>query len=116
MLEQAKEILSWYDNMREPVPAWYSKGYYLQYMDNIPFKLKSAFDFSFVKEYGTVFRIYDDQDSGNICFGTEKDGQRTLDRVFRRSCRAVQRRSCGCCCKAEKRPADLQRTEARKPD
>lgn len=76
VLDQAKEILSWYDNMREPVPAWYSKGYYLQYMDNIPFKLKSAFDFSFVKEYGTVFRIYDDQDSGNICFGTEKDGQR----------------------------------------
>ena len=29
-----------------------------------------------MKEYGTVFKIYDDQDSGNICFGTEKDGQR----------------------------------------
>lgn len=48
----------------------------LQYMDGIPFKLKSAFDFSFMKEYGTVFKIYDDQGSGNICFGTEKDGQR----------------------------------------
>ena len=23
-----------------------------------------------------VFKVYDDQDSGNICFGTEKDGQR----------------------------------------
>lgn len=42
----------------------------------IPFKLKSTFDFSFMKEYGTVFKVYDDQDSGNICFGTEKDGQR----------------------------------------
>ena len=49
---------------------------YLQYIDSVPFKLKSAFDFSFMKEYGTVFKIYDDQDSGNICFGTEKDGQR----------------------------------------
>ena len=39
----------------------------------IPFKLKSTFDFSFMKEYGTVFKVYDDQDSGNICFGTEKD-------------------------------------------
>lgn len=29
-----------------------------------------------MKEYGIVFKIYDDQDSGNICFGTEKDGQR----------------------------------------
>lgn len=25
-LNQAKEILSWYDNMRTPVPAWYHKG------------------------------------------------------------------------------------------
>lgn len=76
MLNQAKEVLSWYDNMRNPVPTWYFKGYYLQHIDSIPFKLKSAFDFSFMKEYGTVFKIYDDQDSGNICFGTEKDGQR----------------------------------------
>lgn len=76
MLNQAKEILSWYDNMRNPVPTWYFKGYYLQYIDSIPFKLKTAFDFSFMKEYGTVFKIYDDQDSGNICFGTEKDGRR----------------------------------------
>lgn len=76
MLNQAKEVLSWYDNMRNPVPTWYFKGYYQQHIDSIPFKLKSAFDFSFMKEYGTVFKIYDDQDSGNICFGTEKDGQR----------------------------------------
>lgn len=76
MLNQAKEVLSWYDNMRNPVPTWYFKGYYLQYIDGIPFKLKSAFDFSFMKEYGTVFKVFDDQDSGNICFGTEKDGQR----------------------------------------
>ena len=47
-----------------------------QYVDAIPFKLKSPFDFSFLREYGTVFKVYDDQDSGNICFGTEKDGQR----------------------------------------
>lgn len=76
MLNQAKEVLSWYDNMRNPVPTWYIKGCYLQYIDSVPFKLKSAFDFSFMKEFGTVFKIYDDQDSGNICFGTEKDGQR----------------------------------------
>ena len=76
MLNQAKEVLSWYDNMRNPIPTWYLKGYYLQYADAVPFKLKSAFDFSFLSEYGTVFKVYDDQDSGNICFGTEKDGQR----------------------------------------
>lgn len=75
-LNQAKEVLSWYDNMRNPIPTWYFKGYYLQYIDGIPFKLKSAFNFSFVSKYGKVFKVYDDQDSGNICFGTEKDGQR----------------------------------------
>ena len=76
MVNQAKEVLSWYDNMRNPVPTWYFKGYYLQYINEIPFKLKSAFDFSFLSEYGRVFKVFDDQDSGNICFGTEKDGQR----------------------------------------
>ncbi len=76
MLNQAKEVLSWYDNMRNPIPTWYCKGYYLQYVDGVPFKLKSAFNFGFLSEYGTVFKVYDDQDSGNICFGTEKDGQR----------------------------------------
>lgn len=78
MLNQAKEVLSWYDNMRNPVPTWYFKGYYLQYIDGIPFKLNSTFDFSFMKEYGTVFKVYDDQDSGNICFGTEKDEKKLM--------------------------------------
>lgn len=76
MQNQAAEVLSWYDNMRNPVPSWYFSGYYLQYIDGIPFKLKNTFDFNFLKEYGRVFKVYDDQDSGNICFGTEKDGQR----------------------------------------
>jgi aminoglycoside phosphotransferase (APT) family kinase protein len=26
MLNQAKEVLSWYDNMQNPVPTWYSEG------------------------------------------------------------------------------------------
>lgn len=75
MCNQAKEVLSWYDNMKNPIPTWYFKGYYLQYIDGIPFKLKSAFDFSFLNEYDRVFKVFDDQDSGNISFGTEKDGQ-----------------------------------------
>lgn len=47
-----------------------------QYIDGVSFKLKSAFDFGFLSEYGTVFKVYDNQLSGNICFGTEKDGRR----------------------------------------
>ena len=73
---QAKDVLSWYDNMNNPIPAWYIKDYYLQYMDGVPFKLKLPFDFSFISKYGRVFKVFDDQDSGNICFGTEKDGQK----------------------------------------
>lgn len=76
MRKQAADVLSWHDNMRNPIPAWYFPGYYLQELDGILYKLKKAYDFSFLKEYGRVFRVFDDQDSGNICFGTEKDGQR----------------------------------------
>lgn len=76
MLNQARDVLAWYGNMKNPVPTWYFEGYYMQYTDGIPFKLKSSFDFSFLHEYGTVFKVYDVQDSGNICFGCEKDGQR----------------------------------------
>lgn len=76
MRRQGKEILEWYDNMQRVIPGWYFKGYYLQAIDGIPYKLKAAFDFTFLSRYGTVFRIFDDQDSGNICFGTEKGGER----------------------------------------
>jgi len=76
MINQANDVLKWYDNMKNPIPTWYFEGYYLQFMDEIPYKMKSFYDFSFINKYGKVFKIFDDQDSGNICFGTEKDGQR----------------------------------------
>ena len=31
MLNQAKEVLSWYDNMRNPVPAWYKGDFGKQF-------------------------------------------------------------------------------------
>jgi len=76
MMNQAKDVLSWYDNMSNPVPTWYLKDFYIQYIDGIPYKLKSPFDFSFLSKYGKVFKVFDDQDGGNVCFGTEKDGKR----------------------------------------
>lgn len=76
MLNQARDVLRWYDNMQNSVPGWYFKGYYLQSIDGVPYKLKSPYDFSFIGKYGKVFKVFDDQDSGNICFGTEKDGQK----------------------------------------
>ena len=44
-------------------------NFYTQWIDGVQFKLKSPYDFSFLAKYGKVFRIFDDQDSGNICFG-----------------------------------------------
>ena len=69
-----KEALSWFDNMNSLVPSWYLKDFYIQWIDGVPYKLKSPFDFSFLNKYGKVFKVYDDQDSGNICFGVA-DGE-----------------------------------------
>ena len=44
-----------------------------QYIDGIKYKMGAEFDFSFLKKYGTVFKVFDDQDSGNICFGMKSD-------------------------------------------
>ncbi len=46
-----------------------------QCIDSIPFRLKSPHAFPFLKDYGQVFKVFDDQDSGNICFGV-RDGER----------------------------------------
>lgn len=76
MRRQAAEVLVWYENMQNPVPNWYRKDVCLQSLGGIPFLMKKPFDFGFLAEYGDVFCIFDGQDSGNICFGTEKDGTR----------------------------------------
>ncbi|KLU72553.1 MAG: hypothetical protein RHS_1794 [Robinsoniella sp. RHS] len=47
-----------------------------QKIDGIEFKMGKEFDFSFLKKYGKVFKVFDDQDSGNICFGIESQGGR----------------------------------------
>ena len=45
-------------------------------VDDITFELKSDFDFSWLSKYGRVFCVFDQQDSGNICFGVEQNGQK----------------------------------------
>lgn len=76
MKDQAKDVLNWFDGMKNPVPNWYLKDFYIQYINQIPYKLKSPFDFTFIEQYGEVFKIYDDQDSGNICFGVKNGAKR----------------------------------------
>lgn len=43
----------------------------IQYIDGMPVRLAAPFDLSCLAAYGRVFRVFDDQDSGNLCFGMD---------------------------------------------
>ncbi|MDM5188861.1 serine/threonine protein kinase [Bacillus sp. DX4.1] len=45
-------------------------------IDDVSFKLKEYQDFEWLIRLGKVFCVFDQQDSGNICFGIEKDGEK----------------------------------------
>ncbi len=82
MIRQSQKLVQWLENKNDPFPDrhffpdWYLKDFYIQYMDGIPYKLKTAYDMSFIRQYGKVFKIYDDQDSGNLCFGVQQGDRR----------------------------------------
>lgn len=42
----------------------------------ISFELIAGFDFLFLKDYGEVFKVFDMQDSGNLCFGVQTGSQK----------------------------------------
>ncbi|KGR78284.1 protein kinase domain-containing protein [Ureibacillus manganicus] len=41
---------------------------------NMSFQLKEKHNFEWFQEFGSVFMVFSEQDSGNISFGVEKDG------------------------------------------
>jgi serine/threonine-protein kinase len=45
-------------------------------VDGVYFRVGELHDFLFLSEIGRVFRTFDAMDSGNICFGVERDGKR----------------------------------------
>lgn len=45
-------------------------------IDKVNFQLREDHDFNWLKSLGAVFCVFDQQDSGNISFGVEKDEQR----------------------------------------
>jgi serine/threonine-protein kinase len=45
-------------------------------IDEVTFQLKEDIDFSWLQKLGYVFAVFDQQDSGNICFGVERVGQK----------------------------------------
>ena len=53
----------------EPTP-------HLEHIDGVAVRLRAPHDLSFLGRWGTVFRVFDEQDSGNLCFGAERDGTR----------------------------------------
>lgn len=40
-------------------------------LDDVSFQLAAPEDFGWLKKYGTVFKVWDQQPSGNICFGVD---------------------------------------------
>lgn len=47
-----------------------------QTWNQITYQIRKPFDFSFLKRYGEVFRVFDQQDSGCICFGVQNGEER----------------------------------------
>ncbi|MBA2174227.1 serine/threonine protein kinase [Halobacillus locisalis] len=45
-------------------------------IDHVTFNLQEPHDFSWLSSLGTVFEVFDEQDSGNLCFGVQKDGNK----------------------------------------
>ena len=48
----------------------------IEYINNLPIRLKEPFDLSFITQFGTLFWVLDTQNSGNLCFGIEKAGKK----------------------------------------
>jgi len=47
-------------------------------IDSISFKLKEDHDFRWLSDLGKVFCVFDQQDSGNICFGIQENKKNYL--------------------------------------
>lgn len=45
-------------------------------INRLSFKLKEVHDFSWLLHFGNPFVVFDQQDSGNLCFGVEKNGEK----------------------------------------
>ncbi|AZN39004.1 serine/threonine-protein kinase [Paenibacillus albus] len=50
-------------------------------IDGVSFELNEEFDFAFLAEYGKIFSVFDQQDSGYICFGVQTDSKKLFLKV-----------------------------------
>ncbi|WHY21904.1 serine/threonine protein kinase [Paenibacillus sp. G2S3] len=51
-----------------------SEKYFTYEIDAVTFQLQAPCDFAWLSKLGRVFKVFDQQDSGNLSFGVEKDG------------------------------------------
>jgi len=61
--------------MLDPAYDFKHNTHVVQQIDGVHFKLKEPYDFSFLNNYGRVFKVFDGQSSGNVSFGV-RDGAR----------------------------------------
>lgn len=45
-------------------------------IDGVQFYLKRDYDFNWIQNYGKLFIVFDQQDSGNICFGLKRENKK----------------------------------------
>ncbi|KTD86123.1 serine/threonine protein kinase [Paenibacillus etheri] len=53
-----------------------SGKYFTYEIDAVTFQLQAPCDFAWLSKLGKVFKVFDQQDSGNLSFGVEKEGQK----------------------------------------
>jgi len=53
-------------------------GKVIKHIDSVSFELKQDYDFNWLNKYGKVFCVFDQQDSGNICFGVENENKKVF--------------------------------------
>lgn len=53
-----------------------NEKYYTYTIDSVTFQLQEVCDFAWLSKLGRVFKVFDQQDSGNLSFGVEKEGQK----------------------------------------
>ena len=73
----AQDMANIYKNeaMKQMSEAEQYNDLYLQWIDGVPYKLKEPFDFSFLRKYGKVFKVFDEQWI-NVCFGIDDGAHR----------------------------------------
>jgi len=58
MMKQAQDVLKWYDNMQNPVPSWYLKDFYIQWIDGVLYRMKEPFYFSLFLRRSLLYPMF----------------------------------------------------------